>query len=215
MIICSGSAIILMMSQGYRVSHLFPKGSAMGKKVLLVLADGFEEIEALTPVDILRRAQVDLVIAGLSGMQQTSARGVRVGCDVLFSDARAAADSFDALILPGGGKGAENLADSESVLVFLLEMHASGKLIAAICAAPAVVLAKSGILDGRTATCYPGMEASFGKKTVFSEQPVVVDGNIVTSRGAGTSLEFSLVLVELLCGKVERDRISKAIVAQP
>jgi 4-methyl-5(b-hydroxyethyl)-thiazole monophosphate biosynthesis len=185
----------------------------MGKKVLLVLADGFEEIEALTPVDMLRRAQVDVVIAGLSGMEQTSARGVRVGCDALFSDVRSSAASFDALILPGGGKGADHLAASESVRAFLLEMHASGKLVAAICAAPAVVLARAGVLDGRTATCYPGMETGFGIKTTFSDQPVVVDGNIVTSRGAGTALAFSLTLVELLCGTVERDKIIKAIVA--
>lgn len=185
----------------------------MVKKALLILADGFEEIEALTPVDILRRAGVDLVIAGLSGMQQTSARGVRVGCDVLFPDARFLAASFDALILPGGGKGADNLAGSERVRAFLLEMHASGKIVAAICASPAVVLARTGVLDGRTATCYPGMETGFGIKTAFSDRPVVVDGNIVTSRGAGTSLAFSLTLVELLCGRAEREKISQAIVA--
>jgi 4-methyl-5(b-hydroxyethyl)-thiazole monophosphate biosynthesis len=186
----------------------------MAKKVILILADGFEEIEALTPIDLLRRAGVEVVIAGLSGKTQVSARGVRVGCDVLLADILPTASNFDALVLPGGGKGAENLAASRDVLTLTEGMHKARKIIAAICAAPAVVLSKTSVLDGKSATCFPGMENDFEPRTTFRAQPVVVDGNVVTSRGAGTALAFALTLIELLVDKPTRDKIARAIVAE-
>ena len=166
------------------------------KKVLVLLAEGFEEIEAVTPVIILRRAEVDVTIAGIDVIEVKGARGVVYKADILLKDAPV--DSFDAVVLPGGMPGAENLAASSAVNDLLLHMNKNGKLIAAICAAPAVILAPLGLLDGRTATCYPGCQDGFSEKTVYSEENAVIDDNIITSRGAGTAVDFSLAVLEYL-----------------
>ncbi|MEI6437287.1 MAG: DJ-1 family glyoxalase III [Candidatus Omnitrophota bacterium] len=181
----------------------------MSKKVLVILADGFEEVEAIAPIDILRRAGLEVVVAGLSGREQISARGLRVTCDALLSDVRDQTASFDACILPGGGKGAENLAASRVVGDVVVSMHKAGKLIAAICASPAVVLAPLGILEGRKATCYPGTQKFLGAGVEYREENVVKDGNILTSRGPGTALVFGLAVLESLCGPASRDKIAR------
>ena len=168
------------------------------KKVLIVLADGFEETEAIAPIDTLRRADIDVRIAGLSGLEITGGHGIKVLADIKLDDIK---EEFDAIVFPGGSMGAENLSKSEKVKKLIKEMHKKGKIIAAICASPAVVLAPTGILEGKNATCYPGMEKKFPPTVKHSNEEIVVDGNVVTSKGPGTALAFGIKLVELLTSK--------------
>ncbi|HKJ17491.1 MAG TPA: DJ-1 family glyoxalase III [Xanthomonadales bacterium] len=169
----------------------------MNKKVLIVLAEGFEEIEAITSIDVLRRAEVEVVVAGVDGLSITGAHGITVQADTDIEDI---VDLVDAVVLPGGLPGADNLANSKALKGYLEKMHAAGRHIAAICAAPAVVLASTSVLDDHTATCYPGFEDRFGDSTIFSSDRVVTECNITTSRGPGTAMEFSLSLVTTLVG---------------
>lgn len=171
----------------------------MTKTALVVLADGFEEMEAIAPVDVLRRAGIRVTVAGLSDRIVKSSRGLSVQAEMLLKDYQE--DLPDVVILPGGLPGSENLAKSSQLAVFIQKMHDAQKLIAAICAAPARVLAPIGVLDGKKATCYPGCEADFSSRTVYSKDRVVVDGNIITSQGPGSALEFSLEIVKCLAGK--------------
>ena len=182
----------------------------MKKTALIVLADGFEEIEAVTPIDILRRAGVEVMIAGLEKKQVKGSRGVEVSADILLADYK---DTPDAVVLPGG-PGAEKLARSVAVRKLILRAQKADKLIAAICAAPALVLAESGVLEGKKATCYPGYEDRFGKGTVFVSDRVVTDGQVITSRGPGSSVEFALEIVRCLAGEnIARD-VSEKILAK-
>lgn len=166
-------------------------------RAVVLLAEGFEEIEAVTPIDVLRRAGVEVITAGVPERRVRGAHGLVVEADVTV--AAAPADT-DLLVLPGGMPGAENLARSPQVQELIARTHGSGKRVAAICAAPAVALAPTGVLAGRHATCYPGFEQRFSPDVKRSEERVVVDGPLVTSRGPGTALEFSLALVEQLVG---------------
>jgi protein deglycase len=164
----------------------------MSSRAVVVLAEGFEEIEAVTVVDVLRRAGVEVTVAGLE-------RGaVRGSHDISVVAERAidgiAADDFDALILPGGMPGAARLRDDARVKALVQAFASAGKLCAAICAAP-IALEAAGALTGRRATSYPGFELPSAS---YLEEKVVIDGNLVTSRGVGTALEFALTLVELL-----------------
>ena len=170
----------------------------MLKTALVVLAEGFEEIEAIAPVDVLRRAGVRVTIAGTTDRLVKSSRHIGVQTDILLKDL---VEMPDAVILPGGLPGATNLARSKEVAELVKKMNAAGKIVAAICAAPAAVLAPLGILDGKKATCYPGSESAFSKKTVHSKERVVVDGNMITSQGPGTALEFALAIATQLVGK--------------
>ncbi|MBV6423961.1 MAG: Protein/nucleic acid deglycase 3 [Steroidobacteraceae bacterium] len=169
----------------------------MGKRAVVVLAEGFEEIEAVTPIDVLRRAGVEVTVAGVSGTTVRGAHGVSFGCDATLA---AVTFAPDAIVLPGGLPGAENLGASAVVRDRVLQVRDAGGVCAAICAAPAFTFARYGLLDGRRATCYPGFEHHFPPGTQASDERVVVDGRIVTSRGPGTALEFSLTLVDLLTG---------------
>ena len=170
----------------------------MPKIALIILAEGFEEVEAIAVVDLLRRTGTRVIMAGLAALKVPSSRKITVEADVLLKDFT---EMPDALILPGGIPGATNLAKSAEVATLVKKMNAAGKLIAAICAAPAAVLAPLGILDGKKATCYPGCESDFSKKTIHSKDPVVVDGNIITSQGPGTALEFALAIAARLVGQ--------------
>ncbi|MDD4909615.1 MAG: DJ-1/PfpI family protein [Candidatus Omnitrophica bacterium] len=170
----------------------------MPKKAIVILAEGFEEIEAVTPIDVLRRAGVDVIAAGLTDVKIKGSRGLVVVADKKLEES---GTDFDACVLPGGSLGAKNLAASDKVRSLLIKMNQEGKIIAAICAAPALVLIPTGILKGKAATCYPGMQDSFGKNTAYKEDDVVVDGNIITSRGPATALSFALAIAEKLCGK--------------
>lgn len=182
----------------------------MSKKALIILAEGFEEIEASAPIDILRRAGIEVVVAGLTAEKVTGAHKATIIADTKFEDVES---DFDACILPGGMPGAGNLASSEKVKSVIAIMHQNGKLIAAICASPALVLAPLGILDNKSATCYPSMETGFSKNTVFKTDDVVIDGNIITSRGPGTAMKFALAIVEKLLGKNVSDEIKEATLA--
>lgn len=179
----------------------------MAKKALIILADGFEDIEAVVPIDILRRAGIDVTVAGLKDLKVKGGRGVVVMADKRLSEAR---DDFDALILPGGSLGARNLAASGDVAALVKKMSDAGKVISAICAAPSTVLAPAGVLNNRSATGYPGMEKGFDKTTIYKEDDVVVDGNIITSRGVGMALPFAFAIVEKLAGAETADKVKKA-----
>lgn len=167
----------------------------MSKTAVVVLAEGFEELEAVAPIDILRRAGVRVTIAGAGSKNIKSSRDMGVQAERLLEEIK---DLPDAVILPGGLPGATNLAKAAGLAVFLKKMNEAGKLIAAICATPAVVLAPLGLLDGKKATCYPGCERDFSSKTVHSKERVVKDGNLITSQGPGTAIEFSLEIVREL-----------------
>jgi len=180
------------------------------KKALIILAQGFEEIEAVTAIDILRRAGIQVTIAGLHDTKIKAARNTVILADGILDLIK---DEFDALILPGGMPGASNLASSSTVTNFIKAMHGTGKIVAAICAAPAVVLAPAGILKNKSATCFPGMEDQFGDDVTYKEDAVVVDGNVITSRGPGTALRFALTIVEHLAGKEISEKIRQATLA--
>ena len=177
----------------------------MAKSVLVILADGFEEIEAITPIDVLRRAGLQVTVAGLTGRSATGAHGVTFQTDVALDEYQGLPD---AVVLPGGMPGAQNLGSSKKVSEFIKKMNSQKKVIGAICAAPALALAPAGILNGKRATCYPGFEKNFPPSVSFSNERVVVDDNVITSCGPGSALEYSLGLVERLVGK-EKARASE------
>lgn len=177
----------------------------MKKTAWVVLADGFEEIEGIAPIDVLRRGGVRVTVAGLGKKRIETSRKLAVEADVIF---RTSGDLPDAIILPGGLPGAANLARSAELSSFIKKMNEAKKIIAAICASPAAVLAEAGILDGKKATCYPGCETNFSKSTLYVKKRVVADGNIITSQGPGSALEFSLEILKQLAGKEMAETVS-------
>ena len=185
----------------------------MKKAVLVALADGFEEIEAVTPIDILRRAGLEVLVAGVGKTELTGSNGIRLRADLELE--KYAGPLPDAIVLPGGAQGASNLAASKAVSALLERMRGEGRLIAAICAAPAVVLGRTGLLDGKTATCYPGYEKNFGPSVSFSQERVVTDGRVITSRGPGSAMEFALEIVRELVDPATAERLTRALVARP
>ncbi len=164
--------------------------------IALLLADGFEEVEAITPADFLRRAGVEVRLVGIGGSVVTGGHGIAVTADTTIDEI---SEIPDGIIVPGGMPGAENVAASEKALELIRNTFDAGKLVAAICAAPAVVLQKAGVLTGRKVTCYPGFESRLDGCD-FSAERVVIDGNLITSRGPGTAAEFAVKLVETLVG---------------
>jgi 4-methyl-5(b-hydroxyethyl)-thiazole monophosphate biosynthesis len=182
----------------------------MAKKAIIILATGFEELEAVSVIDILRRGGVELTITGLDGINISSSRNVTIVADKKFEDIK---EDFDAVILPGGMPGAMHLSHSKKLSDFIKNMCTKGTIIAAICASPAVVLAPLGILDNKTATCYPGMQNEFPASTKYKEDAVVIDGNLITSRGPGTSMDFGYAIVERLIGKITSDKLRKDMLA--
>jgi len=175
-------------------------------KVLMPLAEGFEEIEALTVVDILRRAEIDVVTAGLKEGLVEGAHKIVVRPDVNLE--KIDFKNFDGVVLPGGFPGFVNLGKDERILNMVREMDKSGKYVAAICAAPSV-LVKAGVLQGRRATVNPSGKAEVAGCANYCEDRVVVDKNLITSQSPGTAMEFALKLVEVLAG-VEAMRKVKA-----
>lgn len=178
--------------------------------VLVPLAEGFEEIEAVTVIDLLRRAGVEVVTAGLQSGPIKASRGVVVVPDVALE--AVLGRDFDMIVLPGGLPGANFLRDDARVQAMLKRHAVAGAYTAAICAAP-IALAQAGLLTGKTATSYPGFVeklAITGFK--HSTEAVVVDGKIVTSRGPGTAMDFALTLIELLCGRAQRDQVEAGLV---
>jgi protein deglycase len=178
-------------------------------KAVVPMAAGFEEIEFSSIVDILRRAEVEILTAGLKDGLIEGAHGVRARADMSLDQVEA--DNFDAIIIPGGSPGFINLSQDERVLNLLREMDKAGKYIAAICGGPSV-LARAGVFRGRKATIYPGMEGMLeGAESVDSR--VVVDGKLITSKGPGTAMDFALKLVEILEGKDIMEEVKSGLVA--
>lgn len=181
----------------------------MAKTAVVILAEGFEEIEAIAPVDVLRRAGVRVTIAGVGSRIVRGSRNLGVHVDALLKEI----DQLpDAVILPGGMPGAENLRKSSEVAELVKKMHAAKKIIAAICAAPAVVLAPLGVLNFKKATCYPGCEADFSAKVSHSKDKIVVDGHVITSQGPGTALEFALEIVKKLVSADMADTLREKMI---
>lgn len=178
-------------------------------RVLVPLADGCEEIEAVTVIDILRRAGVEVIVAGLRGGIVTASRGVKIEPDVDLDGALA--QDFDMVVLPGGAGGADRLEADPRVRELLRKMADSGRFVAAICAAPKV-LAAAGLLEGREATSYPGyLDKHPARDMRYREAAVVQDGRIVTSRGPGTAMDFALKLVEMLVGAERSREVEKTL----
>ena len=177
------------------------------KRALLVLADGFEDIEAAAPFDILKRAGVAVKTAGLESQGVKSARGLKITTDTVLDTVKE--EEFDCIVLPGGSGGAEKLSKSVKLKTLIQKMSKNGKIVAAICASPAWVLAPAGVLDGKNATCYPGAEKSFSGSTNYINKEVVIDKNIITSQGPATALLFGIKIVEILRGSNIADTIKK------
>jgi 4-methyl-5(b-hydroxyethyl)-thiazole monophosphate biosynthesis len=184
----------------------------MAKKVLLLLAEGFEEVEAVTPIDYLRRSKIEVTVAAVGkSLVVKGSHGIQIMAGALLESLLAGGEllpsAWDGVVVPGGLPGADNLAASREAGVFIADMAASGKLVAAICAAPARVLAPLGLIKRKNFTCFPGEEekaispfsASYGAQ--WKEDRVVVDGSFITSRGAGTAGEFACAIVEKLTGE--------------
>ncbi|MDR2731234.1 MAG: DJ-1/PfpI family protein [Treponema sp.] len=181
----------------------------MTKKALVLLAEGFEEVEAITPVDYLRRAGIEVTIAAVGlNIMVKGARGISILADTSLSEPRS--NSWDAVVIPGGMPGAANIAASKEAGVFIKEMAAGGKMVCAICASPAVVLTPLGLLAGKQFTCYPGMEAKVNNGIWLHEQ-VVRDGNIITSRGAGTAGTFAIAIISAMLDEAAGKKIAEAV----
>ena len=181
------------------------------KRTVMFFAEGFETVEALMVVDILRRGGVEVVMTAIGEEEMVySAQGIGVEMDATMDEIDVL--DFDAVILPGGMPGTLHLGESEAVKKALMLMNEAGKIVAAICAAPGV-LGKHGLLEGKNARSYPEHEVNLRGANV-SRAPVVVDGNIVTSRGLGTAMEFAFQLLELLESKEKADEIKEAIIYQ-
>ena len=175
--------------------------------IYVMLADGFEEIEALAFVDILRRADIDVkTVSSDNSDEVTGAHHISVIPDIKMSDINKNADG---IILPGGLPGTYNLRDNKNVTDLVVEYYNSGKIIGAICAAPSV-FGGLGLLKGKKATCYPSFE-NYLTEALYVEERVVVDGNVITSRGAGTAHDFALKLVEIMKGKEIADKLRSSM----
>ena len=181
------------------------------KKVYVFLADGFEDVEALIPIDVLRRGGVDVTTVSISDFPLVqSAHGVNVEADIMFEQG----DFTDAdlLFLPGGMPGASNLFAHKGVCKAIVNQHMAGKKVAAICASPAVVLAPLGILDGKKATCYPGFESVLAENNAtYTGDLVTVDGNVTTGEGPAAALPFAYELLSQLVNKQTADQIAEAM----
>lgn len=179
------------------------------RRVLIPLADGCEEIEAVTLIDILRRGGVEVVAAGLAGGTVTASRGVKLVPDIDFG--HALGQDFDMVVLPGGAGGADRLEADARVGELLKKMAGDGKYVAAICAAPKV-LASAGLLENRKATSYPGyLDRNPAEGMRYVDEVVVRDGRVLTSRGPGTAMDFALELLELLAGAERRRDVERAL----
>ena len=165
-------------------------------KALVLMAEGFEEIELTSIVDILRRGGVTVTIAGLKDGLITGSRGIKMQPDVTLDGIK---EMYDIIILPGGSPGYVNLGNDGRVIDLVKRYNAEGKIVAAICASPSV-LVKAGILGGKKVTIFKGMENEL-KNAVYVDKTVVVDGNILTSQGPGTAMEFAIELLKRLTGE--------------
>ena len=179
-------------------------------KVLVPLAEGCEELEAVTIIDLLRRAGIEVVTAGLQPGIVKASRGTQLVPDATLD--AVLRDEFDMIVLPGGMPGAQHLREDPRIIALLKKMAEQGKYTAAICAAP-TVLAEAGLLVGKRATSYPGfLDKLDVPGMAYLKDAVVKDGKILTSRGPGTAMDFALALIEALAGKARRDEVEAGLV---
>jgi 4-methyl-5(b-hydroxyethyl)-thiazole monophosphate biosynthesis len=176
--------------------------------VLLPLANGSEDLEAITVLNILRRAGIEVVSASLDGQPIRGSRGTLIVPDTSLNEALTR--NFDMVVLPGGQPGTNNLNADARIIQLVQNMAVQGKFVCAICAAPSI-LAAAGLLDGKRATCFPGALNAFPLVSLQA-QAVVEDGKLITSRGPGTAMDFALTLVERLVGKAQRDAVEANLV---
>lgn len=179
----------------------------MAPSVLVILAEGFEEIEAITPIDLLRRSGAKVTIAGLGNLTVKGSHGIAVGCDALVSEC--ILENYDCVVCPGGGEGSKNLASSFDVLQLVIKTAQNG-VVGAICAAPAVVLGRTGLLDGKLVTGYPGSETEC-EGLVLQDEKVITDGTLITARAAGSAVDFGLALIAKLFDQQTAGKIAKQI----
>lgn len=183
----------------------------MTKKILVPVANGVEMIEALSIVDVFRRAGATVDIASVHELVFTSSHNVKIHADKLIGEC--VDEDYDLVAVPGGIPGAENLKNSETLIRILKKQNAANKLYGAICAAPALVLKSHGLLEGKKATCHPLFIANLSSDQAL-ENTVVFDQNCVTSRGAGTAVDFALELVGILMGEEKKREVAKGMVAK-
>ncbi len=177
----------------------------MKKQVLIAVANGSEELEAVTIIDVLRRAGIHVTVASVNDIQVTCSRGVNIVADKLISDC--VNEQYDMIAIPGGLPGADNLRDSSVLKDMLLKQKQENRFYAAICASPAVVFQTHGLLDQKKATCYPTF-VEFLSDQSEAKSTVVMDDFCITSQAPGTAMEFSLKLVELLSGREKAKEIA-------
>ena len=177
--------------------------------VYLLLGTGFEETEAIAPLDLLRRAGVETATVGVTGKIVYGSHNIGIEADILIDEMDLT--SLDMIILPGGLGGVASARASKPALDALKYAWDNGKFVAAICAGP-TVLADLGITDGKKATCFPGCEDGIGSALMQEMEAAVIDGNLITGTSAGCAIPFGLKLIEVLKGKEEADRIAKQIV---
>ena len=177
-------------------------------KLIMILAPGYEETEAVVTIDLLRRADIEIDVIGLESRMVFGSHNIIYTTDnlLIYTNVK----DYDGVIFPGG-PGAEKLAASDFISGVVKHMSQNNKLIAAICAAPALVLAPQGVLDNKVATCFDGMENNFNSSTQYKPDNVVVDGNIITSKSVATAFEFGLAIIEYIKDKQSADKVAKDI----
>jgi len=178
-------------------------------KVCVPLAEGFEEIEAISLIDVMRRGGIEVIIAGVDKELVTGANGITVKAEIDIKEVKA--DDLDMVVLPGGWGGTHILAENETVQQLLRDMKEKEKIVGAICAAP-FALKQAGVLNDRY-TCYPSVEEQIGTDGYTDKEKVVIDGNVMTSRGPGTSICFGLVIVRKLVGEDVYEQLKGGLLA--
>lgn len=178
-------------------------------KILVPISNGFEEIEAVSIIDVCKRANIEVTIAGVEGLETTGAHGIKIISDDIIENM--SSDNFDMIVLPGGLPNAFTLADNENVQLLLKEFKEKKKKIGAICAAP-YALHKAGVLE-KNYTCYPSFEQKIKIDGYHSNNPTIIDGNVITSRGPATAMTFGLEIVKLLCGEDVYTQVKNGLLA--
>lgn len=176
-------------------------------RIGIFLADGFEEVEAITPIDYLRRAGINVSLIGVNSVNPIGSHGLEISADTLAEEMHSLPDG---IVLPGGMPGAANLAASGKVANITRAVMRAKGLVASICASPALALGSFGVLEGKSFTCFPGMENQVSNGR-FQSKRVVVDGNLITSRAAGTAGEFSIEIIRYLLGDIRANRIAESV----